>query len=114
MQFDLNDGDKIVRKRERDNLLVHLGWLVVFITLLLTVTVWADECPADRPHRIELRGSTWCTLLACIGPLKCADLNDSGLRKCWREQPATDCNICTQEKIVACISDDDLKAARRP
>lgn len=68
-------------------------------------------CPIDTPHRVEIdTGTTTCTAVMCMGPLKCD--TDRIPPRCWREA-ASNCNTCTPNTYVACLSDDDLRKAKK-
>lgn len=105
----LNDAEKVARARR----FIRRDWMVVLVILLLMGAAWAEDCPAAKPHRVQVDINIMpCTLRGCMGPLKCTDLNANGLRKCWREA-VTDCNTCTRPVTVACLTDDELNEARK-
>jgi hypothetical protein len=95
---------------------IVLGGLLVLALLFEVIDARAQDCPADRPHRVEIDIDMMnCTLLACLGPLLCEEkeTTTAGTITLCGRGPVSDCNTCTRAVTVACLSDDDLKAARK-
>jgi hypothetical protein len=77
----------------------------------LVLPAMAEEnitCPPERPHlRTVGTGIMTCTLLNCLGPLKCP----KGGGDCSRGL-ASNCNTCKEEKQVLCLTDQELATAK--
>lgn len=62
-------------------------------------------CPPDRPIAREIVTHDLCTLVACLGALRCPKEGP-----CYR-LPAGACNTCAAQTMTLCLSPDELDTA---
>jgi hypothetical protein len=84
-----------------------------FLAAIIASPAWAQSgpnCPFERPIERTIATSQTCTLIACLGRLVCP-LRTPG--ECYR-LPADNCNTCTPQRTIICLTPEEALEAERP